>query len=295
MNEITEPRGAEEVSSLELAAEARAGAGRTKSFSTRRLLNRLADGLGAMHVAERDALRELETTLTPFAAFAEALNEEVPDDIALAIFANGATRFGPNGGACVGDLRRVRVLLGRGMAGAPATDAQAPAGEALHAISFDDGYLCYGGAPVAEPLPAGEFPCRDEDISDADHDAETARVVGLIAQLAEARRQDASLVNDELFALRRENRRLTEANAEQAKALAGCRRSLVEQARARADPLMPRLTEEVLAELRGDSEASYAMAETEQERIVAHGLALLCDWQDRARADAARENAVSQQ
>ncbi len=66
--------------------------------------------------------------------------------------------------------------------------------------------------------------------------------------------------------------------------LAVVRESLIEQAAARADPTMPLLLPEVLEAIRGDAEASYACAETSEERIAAHGLSLLCDWQDRARA-----------
>lgn len=49
--------------------------------------------------------------LKPFAAFAEALNEAVPDDIAIGIYADGAMRFGPSGGATVGDLRKARAAI----------------------------------------------------------------------------------------------------------------------------------------------------------------------------------------
>jgi hypothetical protein len=55
------------------------------------------------------AMRE---ALKPFAAFADALAEEVPDDIALGIFAGGAMRFGPSGGSAdVGSLRKARASL----------------------------------------------------------------------------------------------------------------------------------------------------------------------------------------
>jgi hypothetical protein len=53
---------------------------------------------------------EIEAALEPFAAFADALNDAVPDNIALAIFADGATMFGP-GAPSVGDLRRARSAL----------------------------------------------------------------------------------------------------------------------------------------------------------------------------------------
>lgn len=48
--------------------------------------------------------------LEPFAAFAEALSEDVPDEIALGIFADGALRFGP-GSVTVGDLRKARSAI----------------------------------------------------------------------------------------------------------------------------------------------------------------------------------------
>lgn len=67
--------------------------------------------------------------------------------------------------------------------------------------------------------------------------------------------------------------------AEAENALKVVRQSLVDQSAARADPLMPRLTPAVLEHLRADAEAAYALAETPEERIVAHGLSLLCDWQ----------------
>lgn len=53
---------------------------------------------------------ELEAALKPFAKFAEALKDEVPDTIALGLFAGGDIRFGPDG-ASVGDLRRAAALL----------------------------------------------------------------------------------------------------------------------------------------------------------------------------------------
>lgn len=53
-----------------------------------------------------------QEALKPFAAFADALSEEVPDDIALGIFADGAMRFGPSGGSAdVGSLRKARAAL----------------------------------------------------------------------------------------------------------------------------------------------------------------------------------------
>lgn len=64
-------------------------------------------------------------------------------------------------------------------------------------------------------------------------------------------------------------------------ALSTCQQSLVEQAAARADPTMPRLTPEVVAHLRANAEAEYALAETSEDRIASHGLSLLCDWQER--------------
>ncbi len=56
-------------------------------------------------------LRQAIEALRPFAEFAEAMNENVPDDIALGIFAEGGMRFGPNGGANLGSLRIARAVL----------------------------------------------------------------------------------------------------------------------------------------------------------------------------------------
>lgn len=63
-----------------------------------------------------------------------------------------------------------------------------------------------------------------------------------------------------------------------------CQQSLKEQAEARVDPKTPLLTQAVVNELRERSEADYALAETREERVAAHGLSLLCDWQDQVRA-----------
>ncbi len=60
------------------------------------------------------------------------------------------------------------------------------------------------------------------------------------------------------------------------------RQSLHDQSAALADPEMPILTQAVREQLRDEAEASYAMADNEAERVYAHGLSLLCDWQDRA-------------
>jgi len=73
---------------------------------------------------------------------------------------------------------------------------------------------------------------------------------------------------------------IAERNAAQA-ALAVVRQSLQDQAAARADPTMPLLTPEVLEHLRSEADAGYALAGTREERVQAHGLSLLCDWQDR--------------
>lgn len=54
---------------------------------------------------------ELTKALAPFAAFADALSEIVPDNIAIGIFADGAMRFGPSGGADVGSLRNAARAL----------------------------------------------------------------------------------------------------------------------------------------------------------------------------------------
>lgn len=74
--------------------------------------------------------------------------------------------------------------------------------------------------------------------------------------------------------------RATEAEA----ALAVVRQSLTDQAAARADPTMPRLVPDVVSRLRSRAEATYALAEDVADRVEAHGLFLLCDWQDAARA-----------
>lgn len=78
--------------------------------------------------------------------------------------------------------------------------------------------------------------------------------------------------------------RLISERDEAQAALAVVRQSLIEQAEARADPAMPLLTVEVVDRLRSQSEASHALAETSEDRVDAHGLSLLCDWQDRARS-----------
>ena len=59
--------------------------------------------------------------------------------------------------------------------------------------------------------------------------------------------------------------------------------SLEEQAAARLDPAMPRLTAEVVDGLRSYAEASYCSSDR-ADRVEAHGLFMLCDWQDAARA-----------
>lgn len=53
----------------------------------------------------------MRAALKPFAAFAEALNEAIPDDIAIGIYADGEMRFGPSGGQTVGDLRKARTAI----------------------------------------------------------------------------------------------------------------------------------------------------------------------------------------
>lgn len=65
------------------------------------------------------------------------------------------------------------------------------------------------------------------------------------------------------------------------KALDIVRQSLTDQAAARLDPDMPRLTPEALSDLRAQAEGAYAGAETRRERVAAHGLSLLCAWQAR--------------
>lgn len=70
--------------------------------------------------AENERLKalvaEMVEGMEPAAAFADALNERVPDDIALGIFADGGMRFGPSGGMSVGHLRRARALITRAKA-----------------------------------------------------------------------------------------------------------------------------------------------------------------------------------
>lgn len=56
-------------------------------------------------------IKALEEALRPFANFADALNEDVPDEISLGIFAGGAMRFGPSGGATLASLRAARAAL----------------------------------------------------------------------------------------------------------------------------------------------------------------------------------------
>lgn len=81
--------------------------------------------------------------------------------------------------------------------------------------------------------------------------------------------------------------RLSTELADAKASLAIVRQSLVEQADARGDPTMPLLTAEVLERLQGDAEAAYACSDSREDRVAAHGLSLLCDWQERARALAA--------
>lgn len=59
-------------------------------------------------LAEIERLRE---ALEPFAAFADLLSDEAPDDAALGLMCNGGIVFGPSGGACVGSLRKARAAL----------------------------------------------------------------------------------------------------------------------------------------------------------------------------------------
>jgi predicted RNase H-like nuclease (RuvC/YqgF family) len=60
--------------------------------------------------------------------------------------------------------------------------------------------------------------------------------------------------------------------------------SLREQAMARIDLTAPLLKPEMVEKLREASEVQYALAEGQDDRIEAHALALLCDWQDQIRA-----------
>lgn len=61
--------------------------------------------------AAEGKLAEAVKVLEPFAIFADALNESMPDNIAIGIYADGAMRFGPNGGASVNHLRAARTFL----------------------------------------------------------------------------------------------------------------------------------------------------------------------------------------
>lgn len=113
------------------------------------------------------------------------------------------------------------------------------------------------------------------------------QVAGIAGRLA-----TALLAPDEAATLRTRVEELTADLLDRERALAVCRQSLIEQAAARADPDMPILTAEVRQTLRDNAEATYALAEDHKERVEAHGLSLLLDWQDRAalgRADAPAE------
>lgn len=59
-------------------------------------------------------LERARALLQPFANFANALNEAVPDEIAVGIFADGGMRFGPNGGVNLRSLRAARAFLTSG-------------------------------------------------------------------------------------------------------------------------------------------------------------------------------------
>jgi len=69
------------------------------------------------NVAAEAALRvtgadELAEALETFAAFADALSEDAPDNIALGLICGGSTHIGP--GACtIGGLRKARAALAR--------------------------------------------------------------------------------------------------------------------------------------------------------------------------------------
>lgn len=89
-------------------------------------------------------------------------------------------------------------------------------------------------------------------------------------------------------ALEAENARLRADLAEMTARWEQCRESLAEQAAARADPVMPLLVPEVVQAIRDDAEAAYALAEDRADRVKAHGLSLLADWQDQVRTAIAR-------
>jgi hypothetical protein len=150
-----------------------------------------------------------------------------------------------------------------------------------HRITTDKCHRC--GATSREP-------CR-EWVRNVDKENDALKA-GMRALLAE------------LEAVERDNKRLSEgwsqrlaakdAEIERLKAaLATCQQSLEEQAAARRDPTMPVLKPEVLADIRSDAEAQWAFASGSKGRIRAHGLMLLCDWQDRARAARSEAPTVS--
>lgn len=73
-----------------------------------------------------------------------------------------------------------------------------------------------------------------------------------------------------------------------------CRESLTDQASARRDATMPVLVPEVIEAWASEAEASYAMAETAEERRNAHGLSLLVEWQRRAALSPGGEGEANQ-
>lgn len=88
----------------------------------------------------------------------------------------------------------------------------------------------------------------------------------------------ADRIRGALSAYREQGIELREASA----ALAVVRQSLAEQAMARSDETMPILSDAVRDRLRSEAEAAYALSEDKADRIYAHGLSLLAQWQDRA-------------
>lgn len=74
-----------------------------------------------------------------------------------------------------------------------------------------------------------------------------------------------------------------EAPTEVRARLAHVLQSLEEQAAARLDPKMPVLTKEVVDGLRGFAEACHCSSKR-SDRVEAHGLFMLCGWQDQRRA-----------
>lgn len=61
----------------------------------------------------RQLIGEMIEGLEPSAIFADALDDETPDEIAIGIYAGGGMQFGPSGGMNVGHLRIARDIITR--------------------------------------------------------------------------------------------------------------------------------------------------------------------------------------